>query len=85
MDCRLEPAAGERHDFRAPGKDLDQLGQGQLPGDAGLRVVVAADDEGLDTRLVEPPQLIDKKARRFHRRLLAVVEVAGDHERVDLF
>ena len=48
-------------------------------------VVVAADDEGLDARLVEPPQLIDKKARRLHRRLFAVVEVAGDQERVDLF
>ena len=84
VNRRLEPAAGERHSFRAPGEDLDQLRQGQLPGDAGLSVVVAADDERLDARLMEPPQLIDKKARRLHRRLFAVVEVASDQERIDL-
>ena len=85
MHRDLEPAARERHCFRAPGEDLDRFGQGQLPGDAGLGVVIAANEEGRDARLVEPPQLIGEKARRLHRRLLAVVEVAGDQERVDLF
>ena len=47
--------------------------------------MIAANDEGLDARLVEPPQLVDKKARRLHRRLFAVVKVAGDQERIDLF
>ena len=32
----------------------------------------------------EPPQLVGEKPRRLHRRLFAVVKVAGDHERVDL-
>ena len=67
-----------------PAKTLTEFGQGQFPGDARLGVVIAANDEGLDARLVEPSQLVGEKARRLHRRLFAVVEVAGDHERVDL-
>ncbi len=47
--------------------------------------MVATDDEGLDARLVEPPQLIDKKTRRLHRSLFAVVKVASDQERIGLF
>ena len=49
-----------------------------------LGVVIAANDEGPDPRLVQAPQLVGEKARGLHRGLLAVVEVAGDHERVDL-
>ena len=71
--------------IRAPGKDLDRFGQGQLPGDARLCVVVAANDKRRDARLVKPSQLIGEKPRRLHRRLLAVVEVAGDQQRIHLF
>ena len=85
MHRHLEPAAAERHGLSAPGKDLDRFGQGQLPRDSGLCVVIAANDKGRDARLVEPPQLIGEKPRRLHRRLLAVVEVAGDQQRIDLF
>ena len=49
-----------------------------------LGVVIAANDEGLDARLVEPPELVGEKPRRLHRCLFAIVEVAGDHECVDL-
>ena len=84
MHRRLEPARTERHGFRAPGEDLDRIGQGQLPGDARLGVVIAANDKGLDARLVEPPELVGEKPRRLHRCLFAIVEVAGDHECVDV-
>ena len=56
----VEPAARERHGFRAPGKDLDRIRQGQLPGDARLGVVIAADDEGRD----RPPRAAAAADRR---------------------
>ncbi len=85
MHRDVDPAPRERSRFRAAGEDLHRFGQGQLPRDAGFCVVIAANEEGRDARLVEPSQLIGEKPRRFHRRLLAVVEVAGDQKRVDLF
>ena len=45
--------------------------------------MVSADDEYLDIRLVKSPELIGEKARRFHRSLFAVVEVAAEHQRLD--
>ena len=68
-----------------PAKTLTEFRQGQFPGDARLRVMVAANDKRCDARLVEPSQLIGEKPGRLHRRLLAVIEVAGDQERIHLF
>ncbi len=80
----VEAAARERDRFGATAEHFHQLRQGELPRDAGFCVVVAANDEGPDPRLVQAPELIREKARGLHRGLLAVVEVAGDQERVDL-
>ena len=85
MHRDIEPAAAKDDRLRAPGEDLDRFRKRQLPGDARLRVVVTADDEGRDPRLMQPPELVGEKAGGLHRGLLAVVEVAGDQESVDLF
>jgi len=45
--------------------------------------VIAADDEDADARLVEPLQLGREEARRLHRGLVAVIEIAGDEQRID--
>ncbi len=84
VDCDVERARRAPHDLGAPAEHFRGVRQGQLAGDARLGVVVAADDEGRDAGLVQPPQLIGEEARRLHRRLVAVVEVARDQERVDL-
>ena len=47
--------------------------------------MVAAHDEGTDPGFVESLQLSGEKERRLHRRLVTVIEVAGDHQRVDPF
>ena len=81
----VEAAPRERHRFRASAEHFHRFRQSQLAGDAGFGVVIAANDEGPDLRLVQAAELIREKARGLHRGLLAVVEVAGDQERVDLF
>ncbi len=85
MHHDLERAAAERRRFRPAGENLDRLGQGQLFRDAGLGVVIAANDECCDSRLIEPPELVGEETRGLHRRLLAVVEIAGDDKCVNLF
>ena len=46
--------------------------------------MVAADDEDSNAGLAEPPELFGEKTRRLHRGLVAIVEISGDQERVDL-
>ena len=82
VDRDVERSRREPHGLGAAGKHRDRLRQRQLAGDARLGVMVAADDEGRDLGFVQPSKLIGEKARRLHRGLLAVVEVAGDQERV---
>ncbi len=84
MHRDIKPAAAKDDRLCAPGEDLDRFRKRQLPRDARLGVMIAANDENRDPRLVQPPQLVGEKAGGLHRRLLAVVKVAGDHERVDL-
>jgi hypothetical protein len=45
--------------------------------------VIAADEKDADAGLVQPAQLVGEEARRLHRGLLAVIEIAGDHQRID--
>ena len=80
----VQAAPRKRDRFRAAAEHFHQLRQGEFARNAGLGVVVAANDEGLDPRLVQAAELVREKARGLHRSLLAVVEVAGDQERVDL-
>ena len=54
-------------------------------GDLRQRVVIAADGECLDTGLMQALHFRSQKARGLHRRLLAVIEIAGDDQCIDLF
>ncbi len=83
VDGDVERPRREPHGLGAAGEHRDRVGQRQLPRDPRLGVMVAADDEGRDLGLVQPSKLIGEKARGLHRRLLAVVEVAGDQKRID--
>ena len=47
--------------------------------------MVAADDEDADARLMQPAELFGQKPRRLHRGLVAIIEIAGQQQRVDLF
>ena len=78
VDRDVESAGPDRHSVGAAGEHLHGFRQGQFACDAQFGVMVAADDEGRDFGLMQPSQLIGEKARRLHRRLIAVVEVAGD-------
>jgi hypothetical protein len=46
--------------------------------------MIAAHDIDLYPRLAQPVHLEREKLRRLHRRLLAVIEVAGENQCVDL-
>lgn len=46
--------------------------------------MVAADDEDTDAGLMQPPDLLGQEPRRLHRGLVAVIEIAGQKQRVDL-
>jgi hypothetical protein len=67
-----------------PAEDLHLLGEHQLPGDGRAGVVVAPDDEGADARFREPPQLLRQEAGSLHRRLVAVIKIASQEQRIDL-
>ncbi len=48
------------------------------------RIVIAADQERADPRLVQAFDLLGQEPGGLHRGLLAVVEVAGQQQRIDL-
>ena len=84
MHGDVERPTAQRHGLGPSLEDLYRLRQHQLVGDAGFGVVIAANDESLDSGLVQAAKLIRQKACGLHRGLLAVIEVAGDQKRVDL-
>ena len=85
VDGDIEPAGGVQHDLGLLAEDLDALGQHQFLGDFGQGIVIAADLVDGDARLAQPRQLGGEKARRLHRGLFAIIEIAGDDQRIDLF
>jgi hypothetical protein len=46
--------------------------------------VIAANDEDADAGLMEPADLRGKESRGLHGGLVAVIEVAGEDQRIDL-
>ena len=63
---------------------VTEFGEGEFLGDTRQRIMIAADDEDLDLRLVQLSDLVGKEAGCLHRRLLAVVQVARKQQRIDL-
>ena len=59
---------------------LDIHGQ----SDARQRIVIAANGIDGDVCLVQPLHLTGQKSCRLHRRLVAIVKIAGNHQRIDL-
>ena len=68
----------------AASKYLHRIRKNQLLCDPRQRVVVAADDKDMDAGLMQPPYLLRQEPRRLHRGLVAVIEIAGQEQRVDL-
>ena len=83
-DARLAGRPLDGNGLGAAAEDLDRLGEDQLLGDARQRIVIAANDEDPDTCLVQAMKLIGEIACRLHRRLIAVIEIAREEERIDL-
>ncbi len=69
----------------AAAEHLDRVRKHQLLGDPRHCVVIAANDEDADAGLVQAADLFRQEARGFHRGLVAVVEIAGKQQSVDLF
>ena len=47
--------------------------------------MVAPYDEHSNPGLIQPLQLSGEKESGLHRRLIAIVEIAGDHQSINLF
>ena len=47
--------------------------------------MVAPYDEYSNPGLIQPLQLSDEKEGCLHRRLIAIVKIAGDHQSINLF
>ena len=80
---KIASGAGRHDRLGAATKHLDRIRKGQLLCNPRKRVVVAADDENADAGLVQPPNLLGQEPRRLHGRLVAVIEIAGEQQRVD--
>jgi len=87
VDGDAERGAGRLGDdrFGMGAKQLDAVGEAQFLRDPRLGVVVAADDEDADAALIEAAQLFGQETGGFHGRLVAVVEIAGEDQGIDLF
>ena len=62
---------------------VDAVRQRQVPGDDRLRIVVPADHEDPNAGLGHPAHLGAEEHRSLHAPEVAVVDVAGDHQRID--
>src|SRR5690606_15609205 len=69
--------------FSPAAKDMHILWQGQLPGDLRDCVMIAAYDEYVDSRAMQPAHLACQKTRRLHRSLVAIIKIAGEKQRID--
>ncbi len=85
VNDNTRPVTVDLDGFTAAREYLYRIRQYQLFGDARQRVVVTADDICADPRAMQPLQLAGQKARSLHGGLVAVIEVAGNDQRVDTF
>ena len=63
---------------------MDVLRQCQRPGDLAFRIVIAVQDEDGNIRLIELPHLLGKEQSSLVITPGAIIEVAGDHEKIHL-
>ncbi len=59
-------------------------GEGTAAGADARRVVVAGDDEGRDSGILDPAELLDEDAHRLPCRARMVEDIAGVDDRVDV-
>lgn len=81
-------AAGCTIDLHRLGTSAEQLGRlrkHEFLGDPCDGIMVSTDDEDADTGLVQTPELLGQEAGRLHRGLVAIIEIAGDHQGIDVF
>ena len=67
------------------GEDVYIRGELQLAREHAFRVVVATDHEDRDPGIVEALHLADQEGGRLHAAHIAIVEITGDQEGVDVF
>ena len=63
----------------------DAVGQAQFTGDARLGIVIAANQIATNACQMQPVKLRRQEQRRLHGCLLAVIQIAGDQQRIDPF
>ena len=84
-DARLPAVPSTGTASAWPPKTLTEFGKVNLLRDPRQCIVIASDDEDADAGLVQPTKLLGEIPRCLHRRLIAVVEVACEEERIDFF
>ena len=67
----------------APVEHMHEGRQLQTGRDARASIVIATNDEGADSGLAQPRELAREKQSGLHAVLLAIVEIARDHQRID--
>ena len=83
MEHNIEPAGGLKHRLGTAAEDRDRVRKHQLFRYPRHGVVVSADLENPDAGLMQACHLRGQEARRFHRRLVAIIKIAGDDECID--
>ena len=85
MDCDWEmprvPVDG--HGFSATAEDLHRVWKDEFLRYARKRVMIAADDEDANCSLMKPSDLLGQKTGRLHRRLIAIIKIACQNQRID--
>ena len=84
-DCAVWLVREYRHALPLPAEAVAALGVSQPCLPAVKRVMVAVADERADARRIEPPQTVDELELRAQARVVLVVHVAGDEQRVRTF
>ena len=85
MKSHVEATGGMQDRLRAPSKNRYRVREHKLFRNPRQGVMVSANLQHPDPCLVKARHLRCKEASGLHRRLIAIIEVAGNDERVDAF
>ena len=80
----VQRARTQLHRLGPPAEHLDGRRQDEFLRDARHRIMIAPHLEDLDAGAMQALHLARQEARRLHRGLVAIIEIASDDERVDL-